>query len=141
MPAANIALVGCGQWGRLILRDLRVLGADVVVVDSAVISREWALANGARLAVASVRELPVVAGLIVATPAATHADVLGALLDRRVPILVEKPFTTDVASAERLAAQAGGRLFVGHVWRYHPAIELLGSIARSGELGPVLRLA
>jgi predicted dehydrogenase len=33
--------------------------------------------------------------------------------------------------------RAGPRLFVGHIWCYHPGVEALAAIARSGELGPV----
>ncbi len=78
--------------------------------------------------------------MIVATPAVTHARVVAALLPRAVPILVEKPFTTNTAEAERLARQSAGRLFVGHTWRYHPGVQLLGEIARSGEIGPIVGL-
>jgi predicted dehydrogenase len=90
--------------------------------------------------VGEARELPEVDALVVATPAVTHAAVVDVLLPRGVPTLVEKPFTTSVADAERLAAHGGNRLFVGHVWRYHPGIEQLGEIARSGEIGPIAGL-
>lgn len=98
---------------------------------------ERARAGGARAVLAELEELPEVAGIIIATPASTHAAVVEALVGRGVPMLCEKPLTVDVGEARALAARAGGRLFVGHIWCYHPGIEALAAIARSGELGPV----
>jgi predicted dehydrogenase len=140
MPPSTIGLVGCGIWGRVILRDLLALGTNVIVAEIDRQGRDAALAGGATAVVNGASDLPAVDGLIVATPAATHVGAVASLLSRGVPMLVEKPFTTDVASAERLASQGAGRLFVSHTWRYHPGVELLGAIARSGELGPVAGL-
>jgi predicted dehydrogenase len=140
MARKVIGLVGCGLWGTLVLRDLASLGVSVVVADTDEAARASAAALGAMAIVGQAGELPDVDALVVATPAMTHAAVVDALLPRGVPMLVEKPFTTHVADAEQLAARGGDRLFVGHVWRYHPGIEQLGEIARSGEIGPIAGL-
>jgi len=107
------------------------------VVDPGADSRRQAVTLGAAGVFADVDQLPLVDGIVVATPATTHAAVLEAVLDRAIPVFCEKPFTTDLESARRLTAQAGDRLFVMHVWRYHHAIEKMASLARSEELGPV----
>jgi len=133
-----VGLVGCGRWGRLILRDLRALGAEVTVADPDPAARQAALAAGARAAVSDAALLPDVDGVVVATPASTHAEAALSLLPRGVPVLVEKPMATSVADAERLVAAGGDRLFVLHVWRYHPGVRLLGRMARRGELGRLL---
>jgi predicted dehydrogenase len=140
MARPGIGLAGCGRWGRLVLRDLIALGADVAAADPDPAARAEAEQIGARLAVADPLALPDADAYIVATPAVTHAEVTHILLARGTPLLVEKPFTTDTASAEHLADEGHGRLFVGHTWRYHPGIEMLGAIARSGELGETLGL-
>ena len=74
--AAGIALVGCGRWGRHILRDLVGLGCTVAVADPSGEARQHAAAAGAASAVRDVAELPEVAGAVVATPTRTHAPVL-----------------------------------------------------------------
>ncbi len=133
----TVGLVGCGLWGRLILRDLVALRCAVTVVDPSAEARGRALAGGAVAAVPSLDGAPDPDGWIVSTPAVTHAAVVDALLQRSAPVFCEKPFTVDRASAAALAARGQGRLFVMHVWRYHPGIEALAALARSGELGPV----
>ncbi len=71
MPLPPVLLVGCGRWGRNILRDLAIIGRPAVVVDP---STE-ALAAAAPLARATSRSLDIdedVAGVIIATPATDH---------------------------------------------------------------------
>jgi predicted dehydrogenase len=138
--APVVGLVGCGRWGAHVLRDLLALGARVAVAEPDPAARERAAAAGAAACVAEAGRLPPVAGLVVVTPASTHAGVVEPLLGRGVPVFVEKPLTVDAASAERLARTAPDRLFVMDKWRYHPGVEALAALARSGELGPVLGL-
>jgi predicted dehydrogenase len=135
--AACIGLVGCGSWGKHILRDLAALECQVAVVARSDRSRANAEAGGAATIVRSVGELPDVEGVVVATPTATHPAAIDEALGLGVPVFVEKPLTNDAEAADRIAAAAPDRVFVMDKWRYHPGVELLGEIARSEELGPV----
>jgi len=132
-----IGLLGCGIWGEKILRDLRSLSVPVHVIDPHESAQERAMALGAATVCASLEGLPEVSGIVIASPAVTHAEMIEGVLPRAIPILCEKPLTTDVRSARRVVAAAGSRLYVGHIWCYHPGIEALREVARSGELGPV----
>jgi predicted dehydrogenase len=138
MQGARVGLVGCGAWGRLILRDLLSLGCEVPVFARSEESVARARETGAASVVGSVGDLPEVDGIVVATPTSTHAAVVEEVLDRGVPVYVEKPLTDDADSAERLATLAPERLFVMDKWRYHHGVEALAEIARSGELGSVV---
>ncbi|MDX6401746.1 MAG: hypothetical protein QOF27_2352, partial [Gaiellaceae bacterium] len=136
MKASKVGVVGYGEWGRNIVRDLVELGAAVTVVARDEAKGRAALDAGVARVVTSTEELPEdLEGLVVATPTSTHAEVTEELIPRGLPIYVEKPMTTSVASATRLAELAPDRLFVMHKWRYHPGVELLAEIARSQELG------
>jgi predicted dehydrogenase len=132
---STIGLIGCGRWGRHILRDLKGLGCRVPVVARSPASVARATEGGADAVIGGLDALGDVDGVVVATPTATHAAVVGALLARRVPVFCEKPLCPDPARARALAAAADGRLFVMDKWRYHHGIEALAAIVRTGELG------
>ena len=136
----SLALVGCGIWGARILDELCHLDAEVVVVDTSAEARTRAKRQGAAIAssIEEAAERSTPDGWIVASPATTHTQVLDAITrvwtsDAR--IFCEKPFTVDLPSAERLAATLGARCSLMHVWRYHPGVELLGTLARDGAIG------
>jgi predicted dehydrogenase len=136
MPPSPVLLVGCGRWGRNILRDLATLGRPTIVVDPSPEARETA----AQLARATRADLAIgepVAGVIVATPASDHAAGIERVAHFGAPIFVEKPLACRVEDAERALALAHDRLFVMDKWRYHPGVEALAALARGGELGPV----
>lgn len=139
-PRPHVGLVGCGGWGKLILRDLKALGAEVTCVARPGVSRSNAEAYGADRIVATLDQLPDVDGVVVATSSDSHAEVLLSLAPRNVPIFVEKPMTSDVAGARRVLEAAGDRVFVMDKWRYHGGIGRLAAYARSGELGAVIGL-
>ncbi len=129
----EIGLIGCGTWGRKILCQLRELDCRVVVFDPSEHARRAAIEEGAINASSQV--VGKADGWIIASPASTHASILAQLADSGSPIFVEKPFTTDLASARRYADNP--RIFVMHIWRYHPAIQILSSLAREGRIGDI----
>lgn len=133
----HVGLVGCGRWGANILRDLVTLGCRVTVVARSEESRARAAQGGAASIVGSVEALPAVDAAVVAATTSAHASAVEALLSRRIPVYVEKPFTDDPESAERIARTAGDRVFVMDKWRYHPGIRMLAEMVRKEELGPV----
>src|ERR1051325_386203 len=96
----DIGLIGCGGWGRLILRDLVSLDARVHVVAPSAATRAFATGNGAVSAVADIAGIRTpIAGYVVATPTTTHGSVIQTLLPTGRPVFVEKPFTNDVGLA------------------------------------------
>jgi predicted dehydrogenase len=138
MPhAPRIGLIGCGRWGRSILRDLVQLRCETFVADSAPSAHALARDIGARATVANATELPPVDGIVIASPTSTHAAMVQAIASRAVPIFCEKPLTADLASAEALSGALHAPLFMMDKWRYHPGIECLRDVARSQTLGPV----
>ncbi len=133
----RIGLIGCGRWGKLILRDLRSLGAEVAVCAPSEATRAEALARGAVSAHADLAALPDADGYVVAPPTVLHAEITEALIPRGRPIFVEKPLTADPASAARIAQAAPDRVFCMEKWRYHGGVMKLAELARSGALGEI----
>jgi predicted dehydrogenase len=130
----HISQIGCGRWGRNILRDLLSLHCQVTVADPEPSARQQAHSLGAAV-VPNLADLPPADGVVIATPVSTHAGVIRQALELGAPIFVEKPLTSDPAAARDLQALASGRLFVMDKWRYHPGIEELARIARTRQLG------
>ena len=131
-----LALLGGGIWGRKILRDLVALGAAVTVFEP-LAGRHAELAELGAVAVRADFPAPGddFAGFVVATPSTTHRAVLERLLPLDRPIFLEKPLTTTLADAEALARLDVSRVFLMHVWRYHPGIMALAEVARTRVLG------
>lgn len=140
MQKKNIGLIGCGEWGKNILRDLKSLHCEVTVISNNKKSYDYATQGGADYIYDSVQKIKHIDGFIIATPATTHAAVIDLVAHFNVPIFCEKVFTTRLSDAKRLAESLSDRLFVMHKWRYHPGIQILGHMVRRQELGAVMGL-
>lgn len=137
----RVGLIGCGRWGRLILRDLLALGAEVHVVAPSAANRREAVTIGAARAVTTLDDLDApVEGFVIASPTSTHAAVMERVLPTGRPMFVEKPMTNDLSAARRLVAGAGDRIFVMDKWRYHAGVQAIAAAAKSGELGEILAI-
>jgi len=87
--------------------------------------------------------LDVADAVVVATPAASHAELARLAIERNLPVLVEKPFalsSTDARAVVELSAARGVPVVVGHLLVFHPAVERLKEMTRGGELGDVFYL-
>lgn len=138
---ATIGLVGCGNWGRHILRDLLRIGSVVQVADLHADGRNRALEGGASAVVEDPLLLPPCDGYVVAVPIPDLAPVCAALLPRGKPVFSEKTLATNLEALRRLEDLGGHeRLFVMHKWRYHPGIQALRSLVDRGALGALQEL-
>ena len=140
----TVAVVGCGYWGKNLVRNFQELGALAAVCDPSPAGRRTAeaLAPGVPVHAAMERILadPAIQGVVVATPAETHAEVCEAALAAGKDVLCEKPLALRFEDARRVAGQARAAqrvLMVGHILEYHPAILRLRQLIADGELGKV----
>jgi predicted dehydrogenase len=133
----QIGLIGFGRWGKLIFRDLRSLGVSVHVAVPSPGSQTSAREAGAATVCGRAGDLPDCDGYVVASVTAQHAACIAGIAQRDRPVFVEKPLTTDPASARSLASALGGRLFVMDKWRYHPGVLKLAELAKTGALGDI----
>ncbi len=141
----RIAVIGAGNWGKNLVRAFAGLGdAELVCVcdrdpdrRAAVQRQHPGVATTAQLANVLTDER--IDAIAVATPAPSHADVAEAGLRAGKHVYVEKPLTLRSADAIpllELAKRAGRTLMVGHLMMYHPAVEHMKGMIRSGELDP-----
>ena len=76
----------------------------------------------------------------VATPNATHFEIVRAFLEAEFNVLCEKPFTLDVAEAEELVRLARERKSICSVnfgFSGYPMVRQARAMAKAGELGKV----
>jgi myo-inositol 2-dehydrogenase/D-chiro-inositol 1-dehydrogenase len=100
----RVAVIGAGSMGgrhAQLLGGLR--GVDEVLVVDALPDRATAVAGdiGGR-AVTYDEALDVAGAIVVATPAELHAATVTAAIERRIPVLCEKPLTEDLATSRAL---------------------------------------
>ncbi len=139
----KIAVIGAGNWGINLVRNLRDLGALSHVAEAVPALRERAAAEAPDAEIHEGYEPLLEAGVdavAIATPVPTHHGVAKAFLEAGIDVFVEKPMTFSTAEAEDLVAAAdrGGRvLMVGHLLLYQPAVHWLKEYLDAGELGRV----
>ncbi len=142
----NLVCVGCGNWGRNVVRNFlsldqaNVLGfcrADQAKLEA--MGREY---PRARLydSMARVVEDAEVEAVAIATPAPTHYDLALQALRAGKHVFVEKPMALRVVEAEdlvRAADQTGRVLMVGHLLEYSPAVRAIKEVLNAGAVGEV----
>lgn len=141
----KVAVIGCGNWGKNLVRNFAHLGALAVVCDADSkkldqIAREH---RGVRVTdnINTVLNEAAVSAVVIATPSDTHFSLAKLTLQHDKHVYVEKPLARDVKHAEELDALATEKnlvLMVGHLLLYHPAVNCLKNLIASGELGEVL---
>ncbi|HRV95899.1 MAG TPA: Gfo/Idh/MocA family oxidoreductase, partial [Anaerolineae bacterium] len=144
MPEINVALIGCGAWGKNHLRVWSELGCLRLVCDTDRSRLEKALTDNPHLEtctdISAVFQRSDIDAVVIAAPAPLHASLTLAALEAGKDVLVEKPMALTVAEGHRLV-EAADRLnrvlMVGHVLEYHPAIQKLYQLVKEGELGRV----
>jgi len=138
-----VAVVGCGYWGKNLVRNFNQLGALRMVCDGAEGARQLAAEMALHAEVVphvdAVWSAPV-EGVVIATPAETHYALARQALAAGKDVLVEKPLALTYEQGVELvhlAERQSRILMVGHVLEYHPGIGRLLELVRSGELGKV----
>jgi predicted dehydrogenase len=139
----RVGVIGCGYWGPKLARNFHELPEAelVAVADRSDERRAHMAAQYPGVQVVPDHEVLLamdVDAVAIATPVSTHHTLGLAALSAGKHVLVEKPLAHSVAAADELAAaaaEAGLTLMVGHTFEYNPAVEMLRSLVRQGELG------
>ena len=142
----RLGVVGLGWWGGELADAAARSGAAEVVAcyartDSA--RRDFAAARGCRAAgsFAELISADDVEGVILATPHGTHGAQIREVAAAGKAVLVDKPFTLNVADGRRAveAAEAAGTvLMVGHQRRRLAAVRRIRAMVDEGSLGTLL---
>lgn len=140
----KIAVVGCGYWGKNLVRNFYNLNALQVVCDATSNGRAIASDLAPKATIVSLFEEVLadsqIQAIVIATPAETHYSLVRQALEYGKDVFVEKPLALTLEQGMHLVylAQKQRRiLMVGHVLEYHPAIIRLRELIDSGILGKI----
>lgn len=142
----RVGLVGYGYWGPNLARCFSEAegGQLVAIADQSaeVLAKAGRRYPSARLCEdwRSLIDDPQVDAVVIATPVRTHFELAQAALLAGKHVLVEKPITETADQARtlvELAARKNLVLMVDHTFIYTGAVQKLGELSTSGELGDI----
>jgi UDP-2-acetamido-3-amino-2,3-dideoxy-glucuronate N-acetyltransferase len=141
---AKVAVIGCGVWGRNLVRNFYNLEAlySVCDMDSEALCAISSQYNGIKCMCDfdEVLKTQEIKGIIIATPSHTHYPLVKKALEAGKHVYVEKPIATNSCEAKELneiADEKGLVLMVGHLLLYHPAVTRLKTLIKEGVLGDI----
>lgn len=142
----QLGIIGAGDWGKNHIRNFAQLpGVRLVKVCDLDAKRlKYVQDNYPQVATTDKSEELLtdqsLAGLVITSSAKTHYALAKAALLAGKDVLVEKPLSLHAREAEELIKIARDKkriLMVGHLLRYHPAVNKIKEFITSGELGEV----
>lgn len=145
MKKWRIALIGCGAMGRVHADPISrldemdmVLAVDQDRQRAETFQKEFGFHRSGtdwREAV----ESPDVDIAIVATHAESHHEICKALLEAGKHVICEKPYSSQleqVREIQQVAQATGGKIRVGFVLRFSPAMKVIHDLLHNGAIGP-----
>lgn len=139
----KVGVVGCGYWGKNLVRNFYELHALAAICDSDPHRLNELLQSYPITATTRFDELlaiPGLQGVVIAAPAAQHFALAKQAMLAGKDVFVEKPLALRVEDGEellQLARRHARVLMVGHLLHYHPAIVALRTMIKDGELGRI----
>lgn len=138
----DIAVVGCGYWGKNLIRNFHELGSLAAVCDP---DQKTAKTFAAQYDVPALTWEDVlknadIKGVVIAAPASLHYKLARAALEVGKHVFVEKPMALEIAHGKELcllAKENGLILMVGHLLRYHTGYQKLKELCVEGALGSI----
>ncbi|MBR1617341.1 Gfo/Idh/MocA family oxidoreductase [bacterium] len=138
------AVVGCGLWGRNIVRNFYNLGALHSVCDldddNLKMIQELYCDVNITKDFDELLKNPEIIAMCIVTPSHTHFGLVKKALLAGKHVYVEKPISTKSEEAlelKKLAEQMNVKLLVGHLLLYHPAVNRLKMLISEGVLGEI----
>lgn len=144
----RFGLIGTGRIGRIHARNIAASpeAALAWVCDPMIVAATTvADAFGARVTDSSddVLDPARVDAVVVASPTATHLDLIATAVSEGIPVLCEKPVDLDVARVDRLRERivgSGVPVTIGFNRRFDPSIAAARSRALGGDVGAIEQL-
>jgi predicted dehydrogenase len=143
----NIAVIGYGYWGPNLVRNFAETPGLNVAAVADLDSGKLETVRKRYPAIKTTTDFnelindPRIDAIAIATPVSTHFDLGMAALKAGKHLWLEKPMTETSEQARQLVEEAESRklvLLVDHTFVYTGAVQKMGEIVKSGDLGDVL---
>ena len=136
----KIAVIGCGYWGKNIIRNFAELNSLYAVCDpNTSLSQKYAdKYNVKNLTFPEILTNSNIKGVVLAVPAVMHANMAIEAMNSGKNVFVEKPLAMNNVEGTAmidLAKKNNVKLMVGHLLHYHPVFKAALNIIKSGKLG------
>ena len=136
----KIALIGCGNWGKNIARNLYEMKSLACIYDtnkelSETLNNEYMLTT---YELNDIFEDKNINAIVIASPAITHKDLAIQSLKCNKDLFVEKPFCLSLPDSQIIAELATNNnriLMVGHLLNYHNAFIKMKELIKNGKIG------
>ncbi len=139
-----VAVVGCGLWGRNIVRNFYNLNAlhSVCDLDEENLKMVKELYDDVNTVknFEDVLNNPEIEAVCIVTPSHTHFKLVKMALEKGKHVYVEKPISTSAEETlilKDIAEKKNVKLLVGHLLLYHPAVNRLKMLIAEGVLGKI----
>ena len=145
----HVAVVGSGSVGQRHARNFAELGCALSGVDPRSdrledLSQEVGALRGTYQSLDECLEHATdLDGVVISSPPAFHVDQAIQTIQRGLPILLEKPLSTDSVSAMRLKQvleQKDVPVLLGYTWRWWVPLQVVRRLIDEGTLGRVLHV-
>ena len=136
----NIAVVGCGYWGKNLVRNFYELDALVAVCDPVeTVAKKFSEQYGIPAKTwEEVLEDKTIQGVVLAVPAVLHANLCCEAIKAGKDVYVEKPLALtekEGLQIKNTLKNSSQILLVGHLLQYHPAVVKIKELVKAGTLG------
>ncbi len=143
MEKINICVIGVGSWGFNHIKTLFSLNVNVGCIDTDTKKLQKIKSLFPKINCFSNMEESFEEnfhGYIIATPASSHANLAKLIISNNKPVLVEKPLSLSVSESKEIKEyliKYKGKLIVGHLLLFHPAIIKIKSMIDEGKIGKI----
>lgn len=142
VSSTKVAVIGCGYWGKNLVRVFSEIGNLAAVCDAnaelaELRSKEF---NVPILSIDQILNSNDIQGVVIAAPAIQHAALAKQALLAGKHVFVEKPLALNVEEAfalSEMSRQVNKVLMVGHLLHYHPGYLELKDLVAKGTIGEV----
>lgn len=143
MNKLRIAVVGVGLGGQIHIK--RIKNSREVILDSIIAPN-----RGANIEIAAKEGVPIFHtiseciernkpdGIIIASPNQVHAEQTRVCIEAEIPVLLEKPITSNLVEGRELCdliERSNAKILVGHHRAHNPILKVASNAILEGRLG------